>query len=43
MVNVDLFRYPRAQKPEIECLIDEMLAGGIIRPNISLVSSQVQG
>ena len=33
--NIRHFRYPHGQKSEIECMVEEMLEAGIIRPGQS--------
>jgi hypothetical protein len=33
--NISPYRYPYAQKSEIECMVEEMLEDGIIRPRQS--------
>lgn len=40
-VNVRSYRYPHAQKNEIERLLGEMLAVKVIRPSVSPLSSLV--
>ncbi|XP_024027186.1 uncharacterized protein K02A2.6-like [Morus notabilis] len=39
--NIRPYRYPQIQKAEVEKLIDEMLAAGIVRPSCSPYSSPV--
>ncbi|XP_024024262.1 uncharacterized protein LOC112092399 [Morus notabilis] len=39
--NIHPYRYPQIQKVEVERLIDEMLAAGIVRPSCSPYSSPV--
>ena len=41
LINVRPFRYLQAQKDEIERLVGEMLAAGIIRPSNNSFSSSV--
>ena len=39
--NIRPYRYPYAQKREIECLVSEMLEAGIIQPSQSAYSALV--
>ena len=39
--NIRPYRYPYSQKSEIECMVDEMLMVGIIRPSQSSNSAPV--
>jgi len=39
--NIRPYRYPYAQKSEIECMIQEMLEAGIIQPSQSSFSSSI--
>ena len=39
--NIRLYRYPYAQKSEIECMVAEMLEAGIIHPSQSSFSAAV--
>ena len=39
--NIRPYRYPYDQKSEIECMVEEMLEVGIIRPSQSSYSAQV--
>jgi hypothetical protein len=39
--NINLYRYPYAQKSEIECMVEEMLEASIIRPSQSFYSAPV--
>jgi hypothetical protein len=39
--NIRSYRYPYAQKSEIECMVDEMLEADIIRPSQSSYSAPV--
>jgi hypothetical protein len=39
--NISPYRYPYAQKSEIECIVEEMLVAGIIRPSESSYSASV--
>ena len=39
--NIGPYRYPYGQKSEIECMVEEMLEAGIIRPRQSSYSTPV--